>query len=104
MKWRVEIGAGVGDHFDLADVELGPRRIERPRLLSAQEVAHEWGRKPAVRYHSAFDDVAYIDQHGETPAQLRASDSPIKWENPTCAPSDFTMVSGLHAEHAINQT
>src|SRR5205807_2270293 len=30
VEGRVEVGAGVGDHLDLADVELGPRRVQLP--------------------------------------------------------------------------
>jgi hypothetical protein len=42
MKWRIEIGAGVGHHLDLADVKLGPLGVKRSRLFPAEKIADQW--------------------------------------------------------------
>ena len=62
VERRVEVGAGVGDHLDLADVELGAGGVDLPRRFARQEVAHERGGQPLVGHHPAFDDVAHVDQ------------------------------------------
>ena len=36
---RVHVGAGVGDHVDAPDVELGARRVDGAARLAAQVVA-----------------------------------------------------------------
>ena len=41
VKGRIEVGAGVGDHVDPADVELRARRIDGARLRAAQVIADE---------------------------------------------------------------
>src|SRR5258708_2025386 len=45
VERRVEVGAGVGDHLDLADLELGARSVVRAGLHPAEEVADERGRQ-----------------------------------------------------------
>jgi len=64
VERRVEVGAGVRNHLDLADVELGARSVMRPGLLPAEEIADEGCRQILVGNHAVFDDMANIDQRG----------------------------------------
>ena len=63
MKRRVEIGAGISHHFDLADLEFRPVGVQGSRLLSAEKVANERRRQPPISDHAIFDRVAQVNQH-----------------------------------------
>src|SRR5882724_3026525 len=39
MKWTIEIGARVGSHLDLADLEGRIFSVDRTRVLAAEKVA-----------------------------------------------------------------
>jgi hypothetical protein len=38
MKWTIDVRAGVGDHFDFANVKLGAWRVQTTRLLTRQMI------------------------------------------------------------------
>src|SRR5690606_30618377 len=60
MEWAVEVGAGVGDHLDLRDLELGAFRVDFARFLAAQIIADERGGQPFVGDHAVLDGMAEI--------------------------------------------
>jgi hypothetical protein len=62
MEGTVDVGAGVGDHLDLADLKLGSMRVLRARCLATQPVTDDRCGKALVRDHAVFDDVAHVDQ------------------------------------------
>ena len=62
MKWRIQIGAGIRDHFDLADLKLGSRGVVLARSFAAQVVADDGGGKAFVGYEAMGDGVTQIDQ------------------------------------------
>ena len=62
MKRAVEIGARVGDHLDLADVELGASGIVCPGGLPREKIADHGRGETFVRDHPMLDLVAEIDQ------------------------------------------
>jgi hypothetical protein len=61
VERRVKVGAGVGHHLDLADLELDAGGVVPPRLLAAEEVADERSRQAPVRDHAVLDRVADVD-------------------------------------------
>ncbi len=66
MERRVNIGAGVGNHFNFPDVELGPRCIAWPRFCPRQMLRNDWRGKTLIRDHPMFNSVAHINEgwHG----------------------------------------
>src|SRR5690606_29006142 len=61
---RVDVGAGVGDHVDARDGELGARVIVGVRLVKGHVVADQRRGQAAVGDLSALYDVAEVDQPG----------------------------------------
>lgn len=59
---RVQVGAGIGHHFDSADVELGSSGVARPGILEGHMVGDDGSGKPGVCHHPVLDDVAQIEQ------------------------------------------
>jgi hypothetical protein len=62
MKRTVDVGAGVRDQRDLADLEFRARRINLSRLQPAQVIADHRRRQAFVSDHAVFDVVAQLDQ------------------------------------------
>src|ERR1700732_5190566 len=62
VKWRVEIGAGICHHLDLADLKLGSWGVVLPRGFAAQVVADDRGGQAFVGYEAVLDGVTQIDQ------------------------------------------
>ena len=62
VERRVEVGAGVRHHLDLADLELDAGRVPPARGLPAQEVADDRPRQAGVGRHAVLDGVAEIDE------------------------------------------
>lgn len=62
VEGAVDIGAGVGHHFDLADVELGPLSVMVAGFLPAQKIADDGGGQPFVGNQPRFHGVAEVDQ------------------------------------------
>ncbi len=62
MEGRVQIGAGIADHLDPADLEFGPGVVIGPRGLAAQMVANQRRRQALVGDHAGLDGVAEVDQ------------------------------------------
>ncbi len=62
MKWAVDIGAGVADHLDLADLEIVARRIALARLFATHPVADERRGQALVGNHAVFNGVADVDE------------------------------------------
>ena len=64
VEGRVEVGAGVGNHADAPDVELGPRGVVSPRALPREVIADLWRREAGVGGHAVLDDVTQVhDDH-----------------------------------------
>ena len=59
---RIQVGAGVGDHLDSADVELGSRRVVSPGIFERYVVGDDGTGEPGVGDHPVLDDVAQIEQ------------------------------------------
>ena len=57
MERTVEIGAGVGQPLNLADVKLRSGRITFPRRFAAEEVADERRGNTFVGNHPVLDGV-----------------------------------------------
>jgi len=64
VKGRVEIGSGIGNHLDLADLKLGSRSVQFPRRFAAQVVADDWRGKAFVGDEAVGHGVAEIDEGG----------------------------------------
>src|SRR5947207_1259330 len=62
MERTVKIGARVGDHLNLSDLEFGTRRVVLTRLLTTEKVANDGRRQALVRDEAVFDGVTKIDQ------------------------------------------
>ena len=62
MEGRIQIGASVRDHFDLADLEFGPGRITCARRFAAEVIANDRRGKTFVSYHPVLDGVAQVDE------------------------------------------
>src|SRR4249919_2124629 len=62
MRGGVEIGAGVGDHRDAADLEFGAGCVDRPGCLPAEVLGDRWSREARIGDHAVTDDVAEFDQ------------------------------------------
>ena len=76
VERRVDVGAGVGHHLDLADLELDPGGVARARGLPAQEVADDRPREAGVGRHAVLDGVAEIQEghaDGTQPVWARSS-------------------------------
>jgi len=58
MKRTVEIGAGVGDHLDFADLELCPWRVMLTRLFAGKKVADDRCGQAFVCDQTVLDWVA----------------------------------------------
>ena len=58
MKWRIQIGAGIRDHLDFADLEFGSGRVVLPRRFPAQVVADDGCGKAFVGYEAVGDGMA----------------------------------------------
>jgi hypothetical protein len=58
----VEVGAGVADHRDRADVELGAGGIALPRRLPIQVRADGRAGQPGVGDHPVADRMAEVDR------------------------------------------
>ena len=62
MERRVDVGAGVREQLDLADLECRARGITGARRVARQPVADQGSGKPRVCDHPVLDLVAQIDQ------------------------------------------
>ncbi len=60
MEGTVEIRAGVGDHFNLADVKLGSRGVQRSRCFTGQMIGDNRRRQSFVGDHAVLDGVAEV--------------------------------------------
>src|ERR1035437_9744972 len=80
MEGAVEVGAGVRDHLDLADLELRAGRIPLPRFFAAQVVTNERGGESLVRHHAVVDGLARADR-----AALGSGRAPIARSTADCA-------------------
>src|SRR5581483_7641008 len=86
MKWRVQIGAGVGDHLDLADMKFNPWSVELSGRFATQVIANDRRRQPFVGHDIAGDDVTEVDQLTlivhvmlRTPGSAFVCESPRRW-------------------------
>src|SRR5690606_33020648 len=64
MEGSVEVGAGVGDHVDAADLELGSFRVVAAGLLAGQVVGDHGPGESRVGDHSRLDGMGEVDQSG----------------------------------------
>ena len=64
VEGRIEVGAGVGDHLDLADVELGAGCVSLARGLAGEVIADDRRGQAFVGNETVFDGMAEIDEHG----------------------------------------
>ena len=70
MKRRIEIGSGIRDHFDFADLEFGSRRIFRSGCFAAEIIANDRGGQTFVGNHTVLDGMAEVDEvAGRHPAK-----------------------------------
>jgi hypothetical protein len=77
VRRRVEVRAGVRDHLDPADVELGPRRVGSPRVRARQVIADDGRREAGVGDETVVDGVREVDEgHGCVP--LRRQDLRVR--------------------------
>ena len=62
VEGTIDVGAGVGDHLDLADLELGAGSIALAQLLAAEVVADDGRGQALVGDQAIVDRVAEVDQ------------------------------------------
>ena len=62
MEGTVQIGARVGDHLNLADVELGAWGVMLTRLLATEVVADDGRGQTFVSDHAVFNGMAEVEQ------------------------------------------
>jgi hypothetical protein len=61
VEGAVHVGAGVRDHRDLADLELGPRRVAGAARGAAELLADPGPGEAGVGGHAVLDLVAEVD-------------------------------------------
>ena len=61
---RIDVGAGVGDHLDPADLELGALRVALARRLAAEVVGDDRRRQTRIGHQAVFHRVAEVDEAG----------------------------------------
>ena len=112
MEGTIDVGAGVADHLDLADVELGSGHVAGARFLSAQIIANHRRRQAPVGRAPVLECVTDVDQpavdahrraerpsgnrhHGARPrtAQARAT----RWRAPFLVTGSKARSSSLRA-------
>ncbi len=62
VEGRVDVGAGIGDHRDPADLELDARRVVGAAGLPAQVIADLRPRQPRIGGHALVDGMREINQ------------------------------------------
>ena len=77
MKGRINIGAGIGDHFDFADLKRRAFGIMGRGFFAAQMIADYRPRQTGIGYHAVFDDVVFGDDDGVVFALLQDVDDII---------------------------
>jgi hypothetical protein len=58
MKWRINIGARIGDHFDFTDLKRGALSIMLSGAFPGQIVADFRPRQARICDHTVFNDMA----------------------------------------------
>jgi hypothetical protein len=61
MERRVDVGSGVGDHFDAPDLKGRSLGVPVARRLAAQVVGYDRGGKTWIGDHSRFNLMAYVN-------------------------------------------
>src|SRR2546430_333717 len=64
FRSRVDVGAGVGEQLDLADLERRAGGVARLGRVARQPVADHWYGETGVGDHPVLDRVAHVDQPG----------------------------------------
>ena len=64
MKRGIDIGAGIGDHFDFSDLKCRAFRIMGHSVLPAHVVADYGPRQTGIGNHSVFDYMAKFNELG----------------------------------------
>ena len=62
VEGRVEIGAGIGDHVDPADLEAGAVVIIGGRRLALPKIANVRPRQALIGGHARLDQVTEVDE------------------------------------------
>src|SRR5439155_12277419 len=61
VEWRIDIGAGVGDHVDAPDLEGRGVVVVRSGAFTLPKVADVWTRQAPVGRHAMLDHMAEVD-------------------------------------------
>jgi hypothetical protein len=61
MKWTVEVGAGICDHLNFADLKLSTGCIVRLRIFARQMVGDNRSREPLISNHPVFYRVTDVN-------------------------------------------
>src|SRR5947209_8187779 len=61
MKRAIQIGSGIRDHVNPANVKGSARGIKLTRIFTAEKVAYQRGRKPFISNQPIVNRVAQID-------------------------------------------
>lgn len=62
MEGAVDVGAGVGHHLNLPDLEFRARRVTGARGFPAEVIADDRGGQALVSDHPVLDAMAKVDQ------------------------------------------
>jgi hypothetical protein len=71
MERRIDVGAGIGEQLDLADLKGRTRRVASGRGVAREPIADDRRGKTAVGDHAVLDLMTQIDQarrHGSRSA------------------------------------
>src|SRR5690606_1984237 len=109
VKRRVQVGPGIGNHVDPANVELGARFVAIARVLPTQKVGDLGAGETRVGGHSFDDRVREVDQACHAAERIGAAsilgfDSPLStdlsralWLMRARPGRPSTTLGGLHA-------
>jgi hypothetical protein len=61
VKGRIQIGPGVRNQFDAANIKLGSFGVMRFGFFTTEEIANDWRRKTAIGNHPMLDRMADVD-------------------------------------------
>src|SRR5215813_12413500 len=73
MKRTVEIGPGISDHLNPADMEFSARSVMLPGLFATHKVANNRRRQTLVSDEAVLDSMAEIDETFGAHCQLHPS-------------------------------